>query len=52
VAALPAPNERERTQWYFQRYAAHVPVVLPPRAGNPDYHRGPVPKEMYVPAKF
>ena len=21
VAALPAPNERERTQWYFQRYA-------------------------------
>ncbi|MGC4252994.1 MAG: polyphosphate kinase 2 [Sphingobium sp.] len=25
VAALPAPNERERTQWYFQRYAAHLP---------------------------
>jgi len=24
VAALPAPNERERTQWYFQRYAAHL----------------------------
>ncbi len=23
VAALPAPNERERTQWYFQRYVAH-----------------------------
>ena len=23
VAALPAPNDRERTQWYFQRYAAH-----------------------------
>ena len=21
VAALPAPNDRERTQWYFQRYA-------------------------------
>ena len=24
VAALPAPNERERTQWYFQRYVAHL----------------------------
>ena len=22
VAALPAPNDRERTQWYFQRYVA------------------------------
>ena len=26
VAALPAPNERERTQWYFQRYIAHLPA--------------------------
>jgi polyphosphate kinase len=26
VAALPAPSERERTQWYFQRYAAHLPA--------------------------
>jgi polyphosphate kinase 2 len=26
VAALPAPNERERTQWYFQRYVAHLPA--------------------------
>src|SRR5579862_4394107 len=26
VAALPAPNNRERTQWYFQRYAAHLPA--------------------------
>src|SRR5215469_14756743 len=25
VVALPAPSERERTQWYFQRYAAHLP---------------------------
>jgi polyphosphate kinase len=25
VVALPAPNDRERTQWYFQRYAAHLP---------------------------
>jgi polyphosphate kinase 2 len=26
VAALPAPNDRERTQWYFQRYAVHLPA--------------------------
>jgi polyphosphate kinase 2 len=25
VVALPAPNERERTQWYFQRYMSHLP---------------------------
>ena len=25
VVALPAPTERERSQWYFQRYAAHLP---------------------------
>jgi polyphosphate kinase 2 len=25
VVALPAPTERERTQWYFQRYVAHLP---------------------------
>lgn len=25
VAALPAPTEKERTQWYFQRYVAHLP---------------------------
>ena len=162
IAALPAPNERERTQWYFQRYVAHLPaggeivlfdrswynragvervmgfcneeqnlrflmrihdplkqwklspmdlesrrrweiytkakeemlqhthipearwwvvegvdkkrarlncithllgqipyqsvhheaVVLPPRVHNPEYHRGPIPKEMYVPAIY
>ncbi|WP_413510241.1 polyphosphate kinase 2 [Serratia liquefaciens] len=27
VAALPAPNDRERTQWYFQRYIAHLPAA-------------------------
>ena len=27
VAALPAPSERERTQWYFQRYAQHLPAA-------------------------
>src|SRR5262245_18316210 len=26
VAALSAPSERERTQWYFQRYVAHLPA--------------------------
>jgi polyphosphate kinase len=26
IAALPAPSERERTQWYFQRYCAHLPA--------------------------
>jgi polyphosphate kinase 2 len=26
VAALPAPTERERSQWYFQRYVAHLPA--------------------------
>ena len=25
IAALPAPTERERTQWYFQRYVEHLP---------------------------
>jgi polyphosphate kinase 2 len=25
VVALPAPTERERSQWYFQRYVAHLP---------------------------
>jgi len=27
VAALPAPNDRERTQWYFQRYVGHLPAA-------------------------
>jgi polyphosphate kinase 2 len=26
VVALPAPTEREKTQWYFQRYIAHLPA--------------------------
>ncbi len=26
VAALPAPTERERSQWYFQRYVGHLPA--------------------------
>jgi len=27
VVALPAPTEREKTQWYFQRYAQHLPAA-------------------------
>jgi polyphosphate kinase len=27
VAALPRPTERERTQWYFQRYVEHLPAA-------------------------
>jgi polyphosphate kinase 2 len=26
VVALPAPTEREQTEWYFQRYIAHLPA--------------------------
>jgi polyphosphate kinase 2 len=26
IAALPAPTERERTEWYFQRYVRHLPA--------------------------
>jgi polyphosphate kinase 2 len=31
---------------------AHKPVVLPPRVHNPDYHRTPIPQDMYVPAVY
>jgi polyphosphate kinase 2 len=27
VVALTAPNEREKTQWYFQRYVEHLPAA-------------------------
>ncbi|MDX1608757.1 MAG: polyphosphate kinase 2 [Halofilum sp. (in: g-proteobacteria)] len=27
VVALPAPTEREQSQWYFQRYVAHLPAA-------------------------
>lgn len=26
IAALPVPTEREKTQWYFQRYVSHLPA--------------------------
>ena len=47
VAALPAPNERERSQWYFQRYISHLPaggeIVLFDRSW---YNRAGVEKVM------
>jgi len=27
IVALPKPTERERTQWYFQRYVEHLPAA-------------------------
>ena len=27
VVALPAPTEREKSEWYFQRYVAHLPAA-------------------------
>ncbi len=27
IAALPAPTERQKTQWYFQRYVEHLPAA-------------------------
>ncbi len=27
VVALPAPSDREKTQWYFQRYSTHFPAA-------------------------
>jgi polyphosphate kinase 2 len=47
VAALPAPSEREKTQWYFQRYVSHLPaggeIVLFDRSW---YNRAGVEKVM------
>ena len=47
VAALPAPSERERSQWYFQRYVPHLPaggeIVLFDRSW---YNRAGVEKVM------
>ena len=47
VVALPAPTERERAQWYFQRYIPHLPaqgeIVLFDRSW---YNRGGVERVM------
>ena len=36
IAALPAPSDREKTQWYFQRYIAHLPAGGRDRALRPE----------------
>ena len=45
--ALPAPNNREKTQWFFQRYIEHLPaageIVIFDRSW---YNRGGVEKVM------
>ncbi|QJY44979.1 polyphosphate kinase 2 [Pseudonocardia broussonetiae] len=47
IVALPAPSERERSQWYFQRYIEHLPaageIVLLDRSW---YNRGGVERVM------
>jgi polyphosphate kinase len=47
ITALPAPTERERSSWYFQRYVAHLPsageIVLFDRSW---YNRAGVEKVM------
>ncbi|MGI9607723.1 MAG: polyphosphate kinase 2 [Acidimicrobiales bacterium] len=47
VVALPKPTEKERTQWYFQRYVEHLPsggeIVLFDRSW---YNRAGVEKVM------
>src|SRR3989338_385272 len=47
VVALPAPSDREKTQWYFQRYISHLPaggeIVLFDRSW---YNRAGVEKVM------
>src|SRR5918996_1864685 len=47
IVALPAPSDRERTQWYFQRYVAHLPaageIVIFDRSW---YNRGGVERVM------
>ena len=49
VVALPAPTERESTQWYFQRYIEHLPthgeIVLFDRSW---YNRAGVKRVMYI----
>ncbi|HWK25473.1 MAG TPA: polyphosphate kinase 2 [Solirubrobacter sp.] len=47
VVALPAPSDREQTQWYFQRYVTHLPaageIVIFDRSW---YNRGGVERVM------
>jgi polyphosphate kinase 2 len=47
IVALPAPTDRQRSQWYFQRYIEHLPaggeIVLMDRSW---YNRGGVERVM------
>ena len=47
IVALPVPTERERTQWYFQRYIAHLPAAGEIRLFDRSwYNRGGVERVM------
>ncbi len=47
IVALPAPTERERTQWYFQRYVEHLPSAGQIRLFDRSwYNRGGVERVM------
>ncbi|WP_415632302.1 polyphosphate kinase 2 [Propionibacterium sp.] len=47
IVALPAPTDRERTEWYFQRYIAHLPAAGEIRLFDRSwYNRGGVEKVM------
>ena len=64
VVALPQPTERERTQWYFQRYVEHLPSAgeivlfdrslvqpLERRVGDGLLHRGASTRSSCAPAR-
>jgi len=47
IVALPVPTERERTQWYFQRYIPHLPAAGEIRLFDRSwYNRGGVERVM------
>ncbi len=47
IIALPAPTERQRTQWYFQRYIEHLPAAGEIRLFDRSwYNRGGVERVM------
>lgn len=47
IVALPAPTNRERTEWYFQRYIAHLPAAGEIRLFDRSwYNRGGVERVM------
>jgi len=47
IVALPTPTERQKTQWYFQRYVEHLPVAGEIRLFDRSwYNRGGVERVM------